>query len=88
MLAIDTTVLRRLLAGKETFSERAEKYGVSKQAVSGWLSEGRMPPRAIAEILRDLDCSIEDTEALLAPQKEKAAKKKRWVLKVTLEEEN
>jgi transcriptional regulator with XRE-family HTH domain len=87
-LEINPEKLRSLLKGKETFSERAEKYGVSKQALSNWLEEGRMPPRAIIELLRDLDVSPEDVDELLSPQKEKEAdrKNKKFVMTLTVEE--
>lgn len=82
-LAINSEKLRQLVKDKETFSELAQRYGVTKQAVSQWLSDGEMPPRAIVELVRDLDVSQEDLEELLAPQLEKSNKKK-WV--ITIEE--
>jgi transcriptional regulator with XRE-family HTH domain len=72
------------MAGKETFSERAEKYGVSKQAINGWLSNGRIPPRAFYEIARDLDISSDLVAEILAPAAQ--SPKRKWVLTVTLEE--
>lgn len=85
MLDINVDKLRQLMSNaRETFSERAQKYGVTRQAIQHWLDGGRMPPRAIIELLRDLDASPADTEELLAPQKEKA--KKKWKVTITVEE--
>ncbi len=86
MLSIDTAELRAALAGKETFSELAQKYGVSKQAVNGWLDTARIPPRALVEIARDLDLSPEQIDNILCRGDETSTAKKKWTLKVTLEE--
>lgn len=85
-LSINGDVLRALMKGKETWSERAEKYGVTKQAVSNWLSEGRMPPRALIELVRDLDLSPEQVEEILGPQHEKMKARKRWKITVFVDE--
>lgn len=86
MLRVDSEVLRRLISGKETFSERAQKFGISKQALNQWMTDGKMPPRAIAELVHDLDIGIDDVNALLEPQRKASAEKKKWTLTVTLEE--
>lgn len=85
-LAIDTELLKSIVKEKETWTERAQKYGVTKQAVSGWLTSGRIPPRALVEIVRDLDLTPEQVEAILAPQKEKAEERKKWKITVYVEE--
>jgi hypothetical protein len=84
-LAIDADALRAAMAGKETFSERAEKYGVSRQAVNGWLEAARIPPRALAELARDLDLAPDVVDAILAPAQDgKDPKRKRRRFTVTL----
>ena len=83
-IPFDAEKLREAMAGKETFSERAEKYGVSKQAISGWLTAGRIPPRALYEIARDLEIPPALVAEILAPAAQ--TPKRKWVLTVTLEE--
>lgn len=85
-LAIDSEMLRKALEGRETFSERAAKYGVSRQAVANWLAEGRMPPRALAEIAMDLNLPAELVDAILAPSARALERKKKWVLTITFDE--
>lgn len=85
-LPFDPAVFRELLKGRETFTERAQKYGVSKQAVNGWIEAGRIPPRALCELAMDLELSDEDVQRLLKPTLAKNEEKKKWTLTVTLEE--
>jgi len=83
-LKIDSERLRAAIGSKVTWSEIAEKYGVTRQAVNGWLSEGRIPPRALAEITKDLGLSPDTVKEILAPSEKEP--KKKWVLTITLEE--
>lgn len=82
-IAFDAEYLRELMAGRESWTERAQKYGVSKQAVNGWLSDGRIPPRAMVEIVRDLDLSPDQVERLL--YKPQSDRPKRVVITATIE---
>lgn len=85
-LRVDGDVLRRLIKDRETFSDRAQKFGISKQALNEWMVEGLMPPRAIAEFLMDINASTEDTNALLEPQRKSMTEKKKWTVTLTVEE--
>lgn len=91
-IKFDPNKLREVMAGRETFSERAEKYGVTRQAIQGWLDSGRIPPRALIEIIRDLDLSTEVVNALLGKPEgddsEPTKTKKKYVLTLTLEEKS
>lgn len=85
-LPINADLLRDLIKSKETFSERAEQFGVSKQALNQWMVEGRMPPRALCELVMDLKLPKETVDDLLKPALTQLEAKKRWTLTVTLEE--
>lgn len=85
-LSVDGELLRKLIGSKGTWSDLADKYGVTKQAVSGWLSDGLMPPRALVEIARELDLSPEQIEEVLAPQAKKAKARKQWKVTVLIDE--
>lgn len=85
-LAMDSDALRDAMAGRETFSERAQKYGVSRQAINGWLEAGRIPPRAIAEIAQDLDLTPEVVNKILAPSKLEGKKRRRFSITITVDE--
>ncbi len=85
-LAIDPVKLREAVAGRETWSDYAEKFGVTKQAISAWLSEGRIPARALIEIARDLDLAPEVVEAILEPSTRAHAQKRKWTITLTVEE--
>lgn len=87
-LKIDGEILRSLIASKETFSERAAKQGVSKQAVHSWIVEGLIPPRALCELVIDLDVSIDDLNELLEPQRKHIAKRRKFVATIIIEESN
>lgn len=76
-LSINPEKLRSLIKENHTFSEMAQKYGVTKQAVSQWVTDGQMPPRAIVELVKDLDISSEDVEELLAPQMASVLRRRR-----------
>lgn len=71
MLDIDSTKLREAIADRSTFSDLAQKYGVTRQAINNWLNDGKIPPRALVEIARDLDLLPEVIEQILAPSTEK-----------------
>jgi hypothetical protein len=84
-LKIDSDALRLIVGDRATWSDIAEKYGVSRQAVSGWLAEGLIPPRALAEMARDLDLSPKQLDEILAPQQEKIRERKKWKITITVE---
>lgn len=85
-LKIDGDMLRKLIGSKTTWTEYAEKYGVTKQAVSAWLTEGRIPPRALVEVARELDLSPEQVEDVLAPQAQKEKARRQWKVTVLIDE--
>jgi hypothetical protein len=75
MLPINPNVLRRLIGERETFSERAQKFGVTRQALNSWFNEGAMPPRALIEFGMDIQISKEDLDQLLLKSPQKPGKK-------------
>lgn len=79
--------LKKALDGVESFSDRADKFGVTRQAINGWFSEGLIPPRALAEIVRDLNLSVETVTEILSPiiKKKKKIEGPRRRYTVTIE---
>lgn len=89
---IDSDALRMAMSGVETFSERAREYGVTRQAINGWLQAGRIPPRAFAEIVRDLQFDVETVEKILTVPRTKlkdsdpARKRRRYKFTIFVDE--
>ena len=81
-LSIDSDLLKKVIGSKTTWAAIAEKYGVTRQAVSNWLSEALIPPRALVEIVKELDLSPELVDEILSPQKQKEKTKKRKVITI------
>ncbi len=86
-LKINGEVLREILKEHNlNFSERAERYGVTKQALNSWLSEGLIPPRALVELVLDLKIPKEHLDNIIINSSPDipSSKKKKWV--ITIEE--
>lgn len=83
-LKIDGKLLHSLMKGKETFEERATKHGVTKQAVSQWINENLIPPRALAEIVHSCEISPKDIADVLAPGA--TAEKRKYRITIEMEE--
>lgn len=86
-LPIDVDRLKSAIGSKCSWSDIATKYGVSKQAVSNWLADGRIPPRALIEIAHDLNLDAETVDEILKPSIEVKQKKKQWRVLITVTEE-
>lgn len=56
---------RALVKEVSSFSERSAAFGVSKQAINSWMTTGRIPPRALAEMAMDLKWNTGDIAELL-----------------------
>lgn len=82
-IPINSEKLREAVAGRETWTGIAEQFGVTKQAVSEWLRTGRIPPRALIEICRELNIPQDLLEDILEPVQEREPIK--WVCTITLE---
>lgn len=81
-LRIDAALLKDLV-DSGTFVAAAMALGVTRQQVSNCLTAGEMSPRMLAEIFKANDLSVDEVEAVLAPQKEK--KKLQIVLTMEVE---
>ena len=82
-LRIDSDKLRAAMKAHDgNWSEFAQKYGVTKQAVSNWLSEGLIPPRAIAEIARELSLHSDVIDEILSPQSDYVESKNKRVFAI------
>lgn len=86
-LRIDGQMLRKILKDHDlNFSERAASYGITRQAFNNWLSENRIPARALVELALDLKLSKEQIDQFLigSNEKEKRLNNRKWT--ITIEE--
>jgi transcriptional regulator with XRE-family HTH domain len=72
-----------------SFSDRATQFGISKQAINGWITNGIISPRALAELAIEFNIPPDLLKIILLRPGEIDLKKgkKSWTIKVTLEEE-
>jgi transcriptional regulator with XRE-family HTH domain len=82
-LNINVDAFRKAVGDKLTWSDIAEKYGVTRQAVNGWLQDGRIPPRALMEIMKELKLEPEIVKAILEPYQKP---KKQIVIRICFED--
>jgi len=85
-LKINAEKLRAAVGSHETWSAYAEKFGVTKQAVSNWLSTGKIPPRALFEIVRDLDIPKDILDEILISAEEASWPSRQIVIRISIEE--
>lgn len=90
-LKIDGDALRRIMRDHDlVFSDRAREFGISKQALNGWMSCNRMPARALIELAIDVKLSREQVDEILVRtdirDKEKNNSKKIWKINIEVEE--
>lgn len=80
-IPINATAFRQVFKDEREidFSKIAEGFGVTRQAVNGWLVNGRIPPRALAEIIKVYDVKPDEVEMITdcEPVEIKTAKKKK-----------
>lgn len=67
-IPIDADLFRDLIKGAYTLTKLAEVSGVTKQAVNAWLEEGRIPPKVIADLVKELNWDVETVEKLVRPR--------------------
>lgn len=86
-MSVNKEMLRGLLESLGPLSERAEKYGVTKQAINGWLQTGSIPPRALSELVRELGIDAEQVKQLLeVGDRKHKGKKRRYTLTLHVDE--
>lgn len=85
-LRIDSERLRAAIGSQETWTGYAEKFGVTKQAVCNWLSEGLIPPRALIEIARDLSLTKETIDEILIGSEDIPESTKQIVIRISIED--
>lgn len=65
-IQINSHEFRKMLNGQYvSFADLAKKYGVTRQAVNGWLNTGRIPPRVLANIALDFKIPPEMIKEIL-----------------------
>jgi hypothetical protein len=85
-IRIDSERLRKAVGSQESWSAYAEKFGVTRQAVCNWLAEGKIPPRALFEIARDLNLSSEVINEILVAGEELELPNRQIVIRISIEE--
>lgn len=86
-IRIDGEMLRKALKDHDLkFSDRAEKYGVTRQAINSWFSHGRIPPRALIEMAMEAGLSKEQLDQIIVNTKDETetTEKRKW--QITIEE--
>ena len=80
------SVVFRELFKDLNYANIAEGWGVTRQAVNGWLTTGRIPPRAMAEIIKAHDVDPKDVERLMdvPPDAEKKKPKKIFTIELNI----
>lgn len=78
-LDIDPEELRLVMTNNNYTPSRAAKaYGVTRQAVNGWFKSGKIPPRALAEIAKEMELSPDIIDSILK-------KKQKYKIKIQIE---
>lgn len=86
-MAVNKEILRGLLESLGPLSERAEKYGVTKQAINGWLNTGLIPPRALSELVMELGIDAETVKSLLeVGERKQKGKRRRYTFTLHVDE--
>ncbi len=68
-LQIDGTVLKRIVEDIGTVESVAQCLGVSRQILSSWFSENKIPPRRLVDLTRTLSLSSQQIRALSAKKR-------------------
>lgn len=84
-IPFNVEAFKKYIKESGTFSERAQSFGVSKQAMNSWFQLERIPPRALAEIALDLKLSPEAMAEILLVKTNVAYKKRTKRLKYSIE---
>lgn len=61
------------------YSKIVDERSVTRQALNGWLNTGRIPPKAMAEIVKAHNVSPNDVERLMDVPKEPIYKTHYWL---------
>lgn len=78
-IPIDSDMLRKVISDNNfTPSKLSRAYGVTRQAVNGWFKAGRIPPRVLADLARELNLPPEIV-------KEIVRKENRYAIKIQIE---
>ena len=66
-IPVDGTALRDAVErSPATWSSLAERLGVTRQTVSGWVSKGRIPPRQLADLAKELGLGAGEVRRIMA----------------------
>ena len=69
MIPINREAFKIHVKKRTSFSSMALELGVTKQAVNGWLSRNRMPPRALSKLAKNLNLTMDEINSITKKEK-------------------
>jgi Zn-dependent peptidase ImmA (M78 family) len=72
MIRVNSKALRESIIKRQSLASLETPLGVSRQAINGWLSKNRIPPRKLSILASELDFSVDEMEAITTSPKDEA----------------
>ncbi len=72
MIPVNADVLRDSIQKRDSLSSLEGVLGVSRQAINGWLSKSKIPPRQLSTIVRELKLDASEVKKITSPPKDRS----------------